>query len=1076
MDNKTNKMLIDATHPEETRVVVLRNGRVEEFDFESATRRPLRGNIYLAKVTRVEPSLQAAFVEYGGNRHGFLAFAEIHPDYYQIPYADRQALLDEEVAAELEADQEADERAERMAGGRNQGQGRRNSHGNRGSGARHSGDVDQPDQGGAQHSDGEGAFDASAQDAVEAASQADQGHEQNATADTPDDQSHDRHTDTGHGERGHDHHGHSRAGHSDRGESEAISKAAPSEPQTRVEDAGLKDHDVRTAEPAEPAASLDPHPHDYGHQGHPDHTHTADNDGSHVEEIPVSPDDGEPEVVSGGDDQLSNTEQTEEFQERPRRQRRRHYKIQEVIKRRQIMLVQVVKEERGTKGAALTTYLSLAGRYTVLMPNTGRGGGISRKITQAQDRKRLKAIAEDLDVPDGMGLIVRTAGASRTLPEIRRDYEYLMRLWESVRDLTLSSTAPSLVYEEGSLIKRSIRDQYTKEIDEIIVAGAEAHREAQDFMRMLMPSHARNVILHDRPEPLFVRYPAVDRQLNAMFSPYVPLKSGGYLVINQTEALVAIDINSGKSTREFNIEDTALNTNLEAADEIARQLKLRDLAGLIVIDFIDMEEKRNNRNVERRMKDALRFDRARIQVGRISHFGLLEMSRQRMRTGVLEGSTTQCAHCQGTGIIRSVESVSLAVLRGLEDHLQRDARSSVNVMANAEVALYILNHKRPFIAEMERRYGIAVAVLSSDKMHGANFAVERSAAPLPPRRQPERAAVTMNSGFSGDDAMETFDEADDPRPSSPVIETDIESIDTDEAIDDDRDHRADDNRNERGSERGNDHGTGRSGDRGGDADSKRKRRRRGRGRGREDERGGDRDGQRQPRHGVNAGNPSVDTQHADNDEHAVSRDASGGNFADTDFDHPAHHQGDENGAAGIAHGARVDDAPELPNGDGIVAQADNAPRADGDDDKGDGRRRRRRGRRGGRKGGRDDAGSDGTVDHADTQADVTDRDGAPDEEIAAVQQPAPAASAHREPKSVPSGAAPELPQAELAMTKPEKTVLMAEAAATPQLVAAITEPLAPPAARPIATEPEIVSDAPARPARRGWWKTRMLGQ
>ena len=455
-------------------------------------------------------------------------------------------------------------------------------------------------------------------------------------------------------------------------------------------------------------------------------------------------------------EQVGSEDALEEVPERPRR-RMRSYKIQEVIKRRQIILVQVVKEERGSKGAALTTYLSLAGRYTVLMPNTGRGGGISRKITQPQDRKRLKAIAQELEVPEGMGLIIRTAGAARTKQEIKRDFEYEIRLWENVRDMTLQSTAPCLVYEEGNLIKRSIRDLYSKDIDDILVAGEAAHTEARDFMRMLSPSQAQNVVKYEEPEPLFARY-QIERQLNAMFSPYVTLRSGGYLVINQTEALVSIDVNSGKATREFSIEETALNTNLEASEEIARQLKLRDLAGLIVIDFIDMEERRNNRKVENRLKDALRHDRARIQVGRISHFGLLEMSRQRLRTGVLEGSTSQCPHCQGTGIIRSVESVSLAVLRALEDQLLRDARNSLTAVTTADVALYILNNKRSFVTDMERRYGIAITVQASDRMQGANFAIERSAVQLAPQRTAERAVVNMELGFDGQDDDEALGE------------------------------------------------------------------------------------------------------------------------------------------------------------------------------------------------------------------------------------------------------------------------------------------------------------------------------
>ena len=470
-----------------------------------------------------------------------------------------------------------------------------------------------------------------------------------------------------------------------------------------------------------------------------------------------------PEMVGASPGQVGSEDVLEEVPERPRR-RMRSYKIQEVIKRRQIILVQVVKEERGSKGAALTTYLSLAGRYTVLMPNTGRGGGISRKITNAQDRKRLKAIAHELEVPEGMGLIVRTAGASRTKQELKRDFEYLLRLWENVRDMTLQSTAPCLVYEEGNLIKRSIRDLYSKDTDEILVAGEAAYQEAQSFMRMLSPSQAKNVIQVDASEPLFARH-QIERQLNAMFNPYVTLRSGGYLVINQTEALVAIDVNSGKATREFSIEETALQTNLEAAEEIARQLKLRDLAGLIVIDFIDMEERRNNRKVESRLKDALRHDRARIQVGRISHFGLLEMSRQRLRTGVVEGSTSQCPHCQGSGIIRSTESVALAVLRAIEDQLLRDARSSLTAVTTAEVALYILNSKRSFVTEMEGRHGVSVTVEASPRMQGTNFAIEKSAAPVAAPRSADRpVAVNMEWGFEGQENGEDLPDQEQAHP------------------------------------------------------------------------------------------------------------------------------------------------------------------------------------------------------------------------------------------------------------------------------------------------------------------------
>lgn len=725
-----NKMLIDATHPEETRVVVLRGGRVEEFDYESASRKPLRGNIYLAKVTRVEPSLQAAFVEYGGNRHGFLAFSEIHPDYYQIPFADRQALIDEEVEEEARAEREADARAERRErgdrGGERRGRGRNRR------GGRPSADVD---------TDGGDGAEASAPETIEDV----------ARLDAPEEDDLD---DAGQyaGDR--------------EPEPHVVEDEAPEAP------AAVPLAHAREETLSEPVEEVAIETIDVGHaQAHESVAETTSDAPASDEDAPkpigLVEEVGVTEVDSNGAtaesvEQVGAEDALEELPERPQRRRARQYKIQEVIKRRQIILVQVVKEERGNKGAALTTYLSLAGRYTVLMPNTGRGGGISRKITNAQDRKRLKAIAEELEVPEGMGLIVRTAGAARTKQEIRRDFEYLLRLWESVRDLTLRSTAPCLVYEEGNLIKRSLRDLYSKDIDQVLVAGEEAHEEAHGFLSMLMPGHADSVISYREPEPLFSRF-QIERQLNAMFSPYVTLRSGGYLVINQTEALVAIDVNSGKSTREFSIEETALSTNLEAADEIARQLKLRDLAGLIVVDFIDMEEKRNNRAVERRIKDALRHDRARIQVGHISHFGLLEMSRQRLRTGVLEGSTSQCPHCQGTGIIRSTESVALAVLRGIEDHLMKGPVTSIAVLTTASVALYILNHKRGFITEIEQRYGIFVSVQASERMQGANFAIERTSEPTAAPARAQRNVVSMDWGFDGSEAEEETEERPEPR-------------------------------------------------------------------------------------------------------------------------------------------------------------------------------------------------------------------------------------------------------------------------------------------------------------------------
>lgn len=654
-----SKMLIDAAHPEETRVVVVKGTRVEEFDYESAAKKQLRGNIYLAKVTRVEPSLQAAFVDYGGNRHGFLAFTEIHPDYYQIPVADRQALLEEEAAEESRAS--AAEAAEDEAAA-----GRRRRRGRRGRGGR-------PEQG-PRKEQGAEAKPATEAEPLPASGEVEFGETAGGLA---------------------------------------------------LEASELV-HEV--SEEAERPAVLDLEASEIV-SGTVTSVEEDDDDESDPPEIvgqPVATAEGNGEARAESVESVGSEDALEEVPERVRRRRGRPYKIQEVIRRRQIILVQVVKEERGTKGAALTTYLSLAGRYTVLMPNTARGGGISRKITQPTDRKRLREIAGELEVPEGMGLIIRTAGAQRTKTEIKRDYDYLLRLWETVRDLTLKSTAPSLVYEEGSLIKRSIRDLYNKDIDEVLVAGDDAYREAKDFMRMLMPSHAKNVKPYKEPEPIFIRY-QVERQLAAMFSPQVVLKSGGYIVINQTEALVAIDVNSGKATREHNIEDTALKTNLEAAEEVARQLRLRDLAGLIVIDFIDMDERRNSRLVERRLKESLRNDRARIQVGRISHFGLLEMSRQRLRTGMLEGSTSSCSMCQGTGIVRSVESVALDILRSIEDRLITDGVVPLVATTAVDVALYILNQKRSHLKDIEQRYRIPITVTADENLHVSQFTIERSA-------------------------------------------------------------------------------------------------------------------------------------------------------------------------------------------------------------------------------------------------------------------------------------------------------------------------------------------------------------
>jgi len=751
----SKRMLIDASHPEETRVVILSGNRVEEFDFESASRKPLKGNIYLAKVTRVEPSLQAAFVEYGGNRHGFLAFSEIHPDYYQIPVADRQALLAAQRADERSRDHDDDAPATITSSG--------------------SGAPSFPEEDIARGEDDPMPILASApEDDAELAS----GFETMPAAAS---------------------------------EAEQAQFDAPTAPQAFQEPAsGDAETPAETASPVEPAhqaapvltaeaviEAASPGQDAMGRpEGEPVEASAPeappengnDENGGGVEEIVTEP--VEAETISSGEDDSDEVEER-----RPSYHRMmRNYKIQEVIKKRQILLIQVVKEERGNKGAALTTYLSLAGRYCVLMPNSGRGGGISRKITNSADRRRLKDAAESLDVPDGMGLIVRTAGASRTKQEIQRDYEYLLRLWDSIRELTLRSTAPALVYEEGNLIKRAIRDQFSRDIDEIVVEGQDGYDEALTFTKMIMPAQAEAVKQHDGRPPLFQKY-RVESQLDSMFNPRVQLKSGGYIIINQTEALVAIDVNSGRSTREHNIEDTATKTNLEAAEEIARQLRLRDLAGLIVIDFIDMEENRNDRAVERRLKDCLRHDRARIQIGRISPFGLLEMSRQRLRPGMVEGSTVACPHCNGTGLIRSVESLALRALRNVEEEAQQSQAEGVTVRLPTEVAVYIFNYKRADIAAMEERLGITIFVEAKAEMFGADCEVELGTqGGFRPRRASSSSAVSAETALSMMPEPDYDESADEPG------EGNVEEVEDAEASGGERRERRD--RDERGGRRG----------------------------------------------------------------------------------------------------------------------------------------------------------------------------------------------------------------------------------------------------------------------------------
>ncbi|MDB4053245.1 Rne/Rng family ribonuclease [Octadecabacter sp.] len=625
------KMLIDATHAEETRVVVVDGNKVEEFDFETQSRRQLAGNIYLAKVTRVEPSLQAAFIDYGGNRHGFLAFNEIHPDYYQIPVADREALIAEEKAYADQQKAEAEVEAEKPKPKRRRRKPK--------------------------------AAEIEVEDAVVTAE----------PAETPED-------------------------------------------ETSGDIAGMETIDLEEgSSPMEAVAET------------PVETPASDDEAD--AESGSDDDDSDDDAGTDATDKDENIESVADEDDaedvRPvRKPRPKRYKIQEVIKVRQILLIQVVKEERGNKGAALTTYLSLAGRYCVLMPNTARGGGISRKITNAVDRKKLKGIANEMSVPEGAGLIIRTAGSQRTKTEIKRDYEYLQRLWEQIRELTLNSSAPAQIYEEGNLIKRSIRDLYSKEIDEVIVEGEGGYRTAKDFMKMIMPSHAKNVTNYKEQMPLFARH-QIESYLSGMFNPTVQLPSGGYIVIDMTEALVAVDVNSGRATKEGSIEQTATKTNLEAAAEVARQLRLRDLAGLIVIDFIDMDERRNNAAVEKMMKDKLKTDRARIQVGRISGFGLMEMSRQRLRPGMLESTTKPCSHCHGTGLLRSDDTVALGILRQLEEEGVRGRSKEVLVKVPTIIANYLMNQKREHVAQIETRYGLSVCVEGDPHMVSPDFTVEK---------------------------------------------------------------------------------------------------------------------------------------------------------------------------------------------------------------------------------------------------------------------------------------------------------------------------------------------------------------
>jgi len=737
MEIMAKKMLIDATHAEETRVVVVEGNKVEEFDFESENRRQLAGNIYLAKVTRIEPSLQAAFIDYGGNRHGFLAFSEIHPDYYQIPVADREALMAEE-RAYSEAMRKKDDDEESSETVENDISGEEDRRLNPEKPETLKDEVNDEDE--RQNSGDERNEKKSSKSKLKPTDK----KRKSIVKSKPDEETLDN-KDVVKAEK--------KAEKKPRGRPKKSSKPIAANIDTEPNDEVIKSEELdglddkiepnlevsetseasskkrryrkRSRKKSEDNSSS-------GSQSLDEKTNldTANKE-LRLEDDPKK----EIEAVSGNDD--------DQDIRRNRKPRQRRYKIQEVIKVRQIMLVQVVKEERGNKGAALTTYLSLAGRYCVLMPNTARGGGISRKITNLSDRKKLKEIANEIDVPLGAGLIVRTAGAKRTKVEIKRDYEYLQRLWEQIRELTLKSIAPSKIYEEGDLIKRSIRDLYNRDIEEVIVEGERGHKNAKDFMKMIMPSHSNNVKLYNDGLPLFARY-QVESFLSAMFNPVVQLKSGGYIVIGITEALVAIDVNSGRATKEGSIEDTALKTNLEASDEISRQLRLRDLAGLIVIDFIDMDERKNNISVEKRIKDRLKSDRARIQVGRISGFGLLEMSRQRLRPGMLEATTQSCPSCHGTGLIRSDDNLALSILRQIEEEGVRKRSEEVLVKCPVSIANFIMNQKRDYVASIESNYGLSVRVEADLNLVSPEYSIEKLKSATRIVNESEPALVTAD--------------------------------------------------------------------------------------------------------------------------------------------------------------------------------------------------------------------------------------------------------------------------------------------------------------------------------------------
>ena len=939
------KMLIDATHAEETRVVVVDGNKVEEFDFESENKRQLAGNIYLAKVTRVEPSLQAAFVDYGGNRHGFLAFSEIHPDYYQIPVADRLALMEEERAyAEAQAAKdEEDEKPKRRTRSRSRAKPK-------------------------------------AEDAVS--------------------------------------------------DDATVSKEMDSEQVEGMETVDLYEEGSSPMERVAETPVEEPDADDVNDDGVNDDDDNDDDQDDELQAKDASDKDDSIESVADDDaDELRNV----------RKPRPKRYKIQEVVKVRQILLVQVVKEERGNKGAALTTYLSLAGRYCVLMPNTARGGGISRKITNAADRKKLKEIANEIKVPKGAGLIVRTAGAQRTKAEIKRDYEYLQRLWEQIRELTLKSIAPAKIYEEGDLIKRSIRDLYNREIDEVFVEGERGYRIAKDFMKMIMPSHAKNVKLYSETLPLFARY-QVESYLSGMFNPTVQLPSGGYIVIGVTEALVAIDVNSGRATKEGSIEQTATKTNLEAAAEVARQLRLRDLAGLIVIDFIDMDERRNNVAVEKLMKDKLKTDRARIQVGRISGFGLMEMSRQRLRPGMIEATTQPCHACHGTGLIRSDDNLALSILRQIEEEGTRKRSREVLITAPVGISNFLMNQKREHIAHIEGRYGMSVRIEGDPTLVSPDFSLEKF-------KTATRVVTVVEHVVSVDTSI--MDE--------------IDQIDNDDIADEEADeaeaNRSDgqsgnaDKQNDAGNEDEN------------DAEGKPKRRRR----------------RRRRRGGKSNGDDNGNEENS-NDDDSVSEDAkSSDTVADAVVDAASSEEASEDAEKPVDKPKRTRSRTRKPKADAAVTEAtpdaDAVVTTEAEDDapaKANPRPKRARTRK-------------PKVVAAQVDSDQPEPDSQPVEKPEPVEQPKPVEKPEpeiqpsetpepevkpeptpepsKEPMPVPAPAPAEIEQPSTPVEMPDSTPTEIPPAQEIRPEPPLTE-IPQPGVAPAA---EQISEKPAKPKRRGWW-------